>query len=62
MGGGKLQVVNKFKKVKEDVCLLIIDFDVFFVERYWDLQEYGLNGEVDCVFYMVQEMEVWFIF
>lgn len=61
MGGGKSQAVNKFKKAKEDACLLIIDLDAPSAERYRDLQEHGLNGEADRVFYMVQEMEAWFI-
>ena len=63
MGGGKSQAIHKFKKAKEkaDDCLLIIDLDAPSKERNRDLQEHGLKGESDRVFYMIQEMEAWFI-
>lgn len=63
MGGGKSQAIHKFKKAQEkaDDCLLVIDLDAPTMEKNRDLQENSLNIEADRVFYMIQEMEAWFI-
>ncbi len=61
MGGGKSQAIRKFKKAKDDECLLLIDLDAPQTNKDQDLETHVLNGKADRVFYMIQEMEAWFI-
>jgi len=61
MGGGKSRAIQKFKKAKENDCLLLIDLDAPYTEKHQDLQAHSLNEQADRVFYMIQEMEAWFI-
>lgn len=63
IGGGKSQTIRKFKtnKLKADVSLLLVDLDKPETERENDLKSENLIEHKDKVFYMIQEMESWFI-
>ena len=59
MGGGKEQTINKFKNSTNSK--LLCDLDAPSAEISNDLNKYGIVEQKDSVFYMVQEMEAWFI-
>jgi hypothetical protein len=63
LGGGKSQTVDKFKnnRLGGTKVLLLIDLDKSETEIELDLKEYGLLEQRENVFYMVQEMECWFL-
>jgi Domain of unknown function (DUF4276) len=63
LGDGKNQAIDKFKnnRLECDKSLLLIDLDreSSFIDA--DLQEHELTHQRENVFYMVQEMEAWFL-
>lgn len=61
--GGKSQTIHKFKtnQLEADMILLLIDLDKPESEIPKDLEENGLIDKKDNVFYMIQEMESWFL-
>jgi hypothetical protein len=63
LGGGKSQTINKFltNKLEADVKLLMVDLDGPEENKEPDLTGNNLSGQQDKVFYMVQEMESWFL-
>lgn len=62
MGDGKNQAINKFKKNKlSELSYLLIDLDYDETKRESQLLELGLKNKADSVFFMIQEMEAWFI-
>lgn len=62
MGDGKSMVIRKFKKLnKPNEKLLLIDLDKVESEKAKDLKKYQLELEKEFVFYMIQEMEAWFL-
>lgn len=63
LGDGKSLTIDKFlhKKLSGDVFLLLIDLDGIENTRSKDLKENGLADIEDNVFYMIQEMESWFL-
>jgi hypothetical protein len=62
-GEGKSQTIKKFRtnKLNAQQFLLLIDLDKPKEYIATDLKEHGLLGFSDNVFYMVQEMESWFL-
>jgi hypothetical protein len=63
LGGGKSQTINKFKtnKLKAQQFLLLIDLDKPKECLNEDLEDNKLSEYAENVFYMVQEMESWFL-
>ncbi len=63
LGDGKSHTVDKFKNnnLEAKAFLLLIDLDKPSTEREQDLEEYELSDYRANVFYMIQEMEGWFI-
>ena len=63
MGDGKCQAVKKFLKNKLpcSLALLLVDLDGPENILKDDLVQNGLEAESQNVFYMIQEMESWFI-
>ncbi|MDX2246938.1 MAG: DUF4276 family protein [Bacteroidia bacterium] len=63
LGDGKSQTIKKFLKNRLpcDLSLLLVDLDKPADEIEQDLKEYGLLLRRDDVFYMIQEMESWFL-
>lgn len=63
LGGGKSQTVRKFLKNKfeADAFLLLIDLDRPEEEKEQDIRDNDLLPQIENVFYMVQEMETWFL-
>ncbi|HFA48362.1 MAG TPA: DUF4276 family protein, partial [Bacteroidetes bacterium] len=62
MGNGKSQAINKFKKNKlSDLSYLLIDLDDEEKQKETQLTELDLKDQEDIVFFMIQEMEAWFI-
>ena len=62
LGGGKSETIRKFKTNGEaDLNLLLIDLDKPESEIEKDLKDNDLLDDRDNVFYMIQEMESWFI-
>ncbi|MBI3509436.1 MAG: DUF4276 family protein [Bacteroidetes bacterium] len=59
MGGGKEQTINKFKHSTNSK--LLCDLDAPSPEIENDLKKNALEKAKDSVFYMIQEMEAWFI-
>lgn len=61
--GGKSQTINKFKtnKIDSKQTLVLVDLDGPESERVTDLESQNLLDRKDDVFYMVQEMESWFL-
>lgn len=59
MGGGKSQTIDKF--LNSDNGLLLCDLDSTEDNKIADLREYRLENQADIVFYMIQEMEGWFL-
>ncbi len=63
LGGGKTQTIDKFlnNKLQADKCLLLVDLDGSESFRGMDLKQHKLESEAEKVFYMIQEMEAWFL-
>jgi Domain of unknown function (DUF4276) len=63
LGDGKAQTVKQFKtnKLGATMSLLLVDLDGNESEKEQDLQDYELLDYVENVFYMIQEMESWFL-
>lgn len=63
LGGGKTQTIDKFlnNKLQADEFLLLIDLDGPKSLRATDLKTHKLDVEFEKVFYMIQEMEAWFL-
>lgn len=63
LGGGKSQTIRKFVKNKfeADEFLLLIDLDKPEEAKEQDILDHDLLAHREKVFYMVQEMETWFI-
>jgi hypothetical protein len=63
LGDGKSKAIDKFKnnQLKGDLFLLLVDLDKSENERDSDLLENQLTSQKDNVFYMIQEMESWFL-
>lgn len=63
LGGGKSQTIRKFLKNKfdADVSLLLIDLDGPEEEKEQDIRDNDLLPRRENIFYMVQEMETWFL-
>ena len=61
--GGKSQTIQKYKtnKLQCDLSLLLVDLDKPETEREKDLETEGLLHSQADVFYMIQEMESWFL-
>ncbi len=61
--GGKSQTIQKYKtnKLQCDFSLLLVDLDKPETEREKDLELEGLVQNKADVFYMIQEMESWFL-
>lgn len=63
LGNGKLQAIDKFKnnRLESKSLLLLIDLDKPENTKENDLKENNLLAERRNVFYMIQEMESWFL-
>ena len=62
MGNGKNQAINKFKKNKfSEYSFLLIDLDDEEEQKEIQLRELDLKDKENFVFFMIQEMEAWFI-
>jgi len=62
MGNGKSQAIKKFKKNKlSPMGYLLIDLDAEKTQKELSLEQAGLLHHKDMVFFMIQEMEAWFI-
>jgi len=59
MGDGKSQAIDKFINCNDS--LLLCDLDGPSEIREKDIQAHEFEGYRDRIFYMVQEMEAWFI-
>ena len=62
-GAGKTQTIDKFlnNRLNADSFLLLVDLDGPENTRDSDLSKYKLTNRSSDVFYMIQEMEAWFI-
>jgi len=63
LGDGKKQTIDKFlnNRFGADKNLLLIDLDANEIEKENDLKENNLNSKSDFVFFMIHEMEAWFL-
>jgi len=63
LGGGKSHTIQKFLKNKfeADAFLLLIDLDGPEAEKEQDLSAHNLLKQRENVYFMVQEMESWFL-
>lgn len=63
LGGGKFHTIRKFlnNQLEADAILLLVDLDGPEAEKEQDLQRNDLSLKQQNVFYMVQEMESWFL-
>lgn len=62
MADGKSQAINKFKRpLANDNPLLIIDLDSPDSKKFHLLTEEKLEERSEKIFFMVQEMEAWFL-
>ena len=62
MGDGKHQAIKKFKgKRLSELTYLLIDLDNSEIKKDKELIDNGLKNEEAAVFFMIQEMEAWFI-
>ena len=59
MGDGKSQTIRKF--LNAEGSKLLCDLDAAASEIENDLKKNGLSEHKDFVYYMIQEMEAWFI-
>ncbi len=60
MGDSKKESIKKFLSSKNSVSLLI-DLDHKESFRMQDIDEHNLQSKQEHVFYMIQEMEAWFL-
>lgn len=62
MGEGKTQAIKKFKNNKLGrTSLLLIDLDTSDENTDSVLKENQLYEHKNCIFFMIQEMEAWFL-
>ncbi len=63
LGGGKKQTIDKFlnNRLEADEFLLLIDLDNDESFRATDLIKHNLKPKSEDVFYMIQELEAWFL-
>lgn len=62
MGNGKAQTIDKFKNNRlSDHALVLIDLDKPAEERDNDILNYGIKALEKNIFFMIQEMESWFL-
>jgi Domain of unknown function (DUF4276) len=63
MGDGKNQTIDKFKFYHEgdNISALLVDLDDNEKERENKIHECKLTGHERFVFFMIQEMEAWFL-
>jgi hypothetical protein len=62
MGEGKKQAINKFLNFRNNrIPYLLIDLDKENAKRQDDLKDNNLIKNKEVVYFMVQEMEAWFI-
>ncbi|WP_373513015.1 DUF4276 family protein [Persicitalea sp.] len=63
LGGGKEQTIDKFlnNRLAGDIFLLLLDLDDAETQRNADLRNHRLESHSERVFYMIQEMEAWFL-
>ncbi|CAG5006256.1 hypothetical protein DYBT9275_03773 [Dyadobacter sp. CECT 9275] len=63
LGDGKWLTIDKFlhKNIPGDLFLLLVDLDGKEDSRERDIRENNLTDVRDNVFYMIQEMESWFL-
>lgn len=59
MGGGKKQTIDKF--LNSSNSKLLCDLDAPESEKNNDMKQYSITAKEEFVFYMIQEMESWFI-
>jgi hypothetical protein len=59
MGDGKRQTIDKF--INGSNSNMLCDLDAPESEKENDLKKYNLYQHKESVFYMIQEMEAWFI-
>jgi hypothetical protein len=63
LGDGKTQTIKQFKKnqLAAKMNLLLVDLDKPESARFRDLETNDLLDDAENVFYMIQEMESWFL-
>ncbi|MEM9885096.1 MAG: DUF4276 family protein [Bacteroidota bacterium] len=61
MANGKMHAIKKFKNSKSAFSFLLIDLDVSEELKEEQIMEMGLQKQEDWVFFMVQEIEAWFM-
>jgi hypothetical protein len=62
LGGGKKQVADQYLNNRfEGAPFLLFDLDAPEEKKDEDLEKHGLSAYRESVFYMVQEMESWFL-
>ncbi len=61
MGEGKSQAIKKFISLKKYYSYLLVDLDNNKSERENDINNNNLTEKKEFVFYMIQEMEAWFL-
>lgn len=63
LGGGKYQTIKKLlkNKLEADLVLLLVDLDKPEEQREQDLKDNDLLANKENVFYMIQELESWFL-
>ncbi len=63
MGRSNLETVKKFRHHKhaEGTKYLLVDLDMLEARRMERVEEYNLKNEILNVFFMIQEMEAWFL-
>ena len=62
MGDGKKQAIDKFLNYgKDKIPNLLIDLDNEESKKDDDIKENNLANKSDFVYYMIQEMEAWFL-
>ncbi len=63
LGSRKSQTINKYltNQLGADVQLLLIDLDGPEAKKETDLKDNNLSAHQEKVYYMVQEMEAWFL-
>jgi Domain of unknown function (DUF4276) len=63
LGDGKTQTIKQFKtnQLGAKMSLLLVDLDKPESEKERDLEDYDLLDHAENVFYMIQEIEAWFL-
>jgi hypothetical protein len=62
MGGGKKNAIDKFINSNDvRTFFLLVDLDKVESFRKNDIDDYGLESKEEFVFFMIQEMEAWFL-